>query len=477
MDIEHFGRNALSIAVSMALATSAHAATIQVDNTFGACSFAQAIAAANSDSAVGQCSAGSGADVIVMPELAHFPNFSIAPPPRITSDLTIRGHALGTSDLNCEGGGQPIFIGDDTSAPTVTLEGFAISFCQFSAGGSVTGGGAGGGMGGAVFVYDGDVTLKSMLIRNSEAFGGAGGSIIDSGAGGGGGGGLRGAGADSGAASMSLLVPGSGGGGGANPSSGSVVPGGAAGAPNGGAGGTGGIAASPPGAGGFGGGGGGGASLIGNQGGQSGAAGGFGGGGGGGASTDAGIIGVGTVSGQGGDGGFGGGGGAGGNSLYGLPGKGSAGGFGGGGGAGRNNEQGNAANGASGFGAGPAMQGFQGGNGAAFGGGLFVRAGMVTLRSSRFSSNTASANVSSMSLGGAIFVLDQAAQTAHNAIVGASVQGMPAVLPTVTGCSVEFAGNVAASQAGSDSNNHDVYGTSRATLVDPCKDIFKNGFE
>ncbi len=470
------GRSALSIAVTMALATGAHAATIQVSNASGGCTLAQAISAANSDSPVGQCATGSGADVILLPELAHYPNFFSEPPPRITSDLTIRGHALGTSDIHCEGGGQPIFIGDENSAPTVTLEGFAISFCQFSAGAGAFGAGGAAGMGGAVFVYDGDVTLKSMLIRNAAASGAAGGSIIDSGAGGGGGGGLRGTGADAGVASASLLTLGSGGGGGANASNGSVVPGGSAGAPNGGAGGNGGIVASPPGDGGFGGGGGGGASLIGIQGGQSGADAGFGGGGGGGATTDGGIAAVGSSAGNGGDGGFGGGGGRGGSSLYGFAANGGAGGFGGGGGSGGSSEQGATQIGASGFGAGPAISNFKGGQGAAFGGAMFVRAGVVTITSSSFTSNSASTSAA-VSLGGAIFVLDQSAQDFHNGIAGASRQGMPVVLPVVTGCSVGFTGNTAAAQTGTDTNNHDVYGTSRATLVEPCKDIFKDGFE
>jgi len=477
MQIVSMRRARLSLAVSLALfgLTGVHAATIQVSNASGGCTFAQAIAAANSDSPIGQCAAGLGADVILLPEFAHYPNFFSDPPPRITSDLTIRGHAFGTSEINCEGGGQPVFIGDETSAPTVTLEGFAISYCQFAAGFGAAGGGGAAGLGGAVFVYDGNVTLKSMLINNATVNGGVGGSIVFSGNGGGGGGGLHGAGADAGATSNSLLTLGSGGGGGANASNGSVVPGGSAGAPNGGAGGNGGIFASPPGDGGFGGGGGGGASLIGSQGGQTGADGGFGAGGGGGATTDAGITAVGSSAGNGGDGGFGGGGGRGGSSLYGFAANGGAGGFGGGGGSGGSSEQGATQIGASGFGAGPAISNFKGGQGAAFGGAVFVRAGTVTIRSSTFLNNTASTTATS--LGGAIFVLDQAAQDAHNAIVGASRQDMPELLPVASGCSVSFSGNSAASQAGTDTNNADVYGTSRATLVEPCKDIFMNGFE
>lgn len=467
----------LSLAVTLAVSgvTGASAATIQVDNSGGGCEFGMAIAAANTDSAVGACAAGSGVDLILLPQTAHFPNFA-PPPPPITSDLTIRGHALGTSAISCEGGGQPIFIGDEGSAPNVVLEGFAILSCGYAGGAGGTGGGGAAGMGGAVFVHDGDVTLKSISISNASVTGGLGGSPFVDG-GGGAGGGMHGAGGAPGASSSAAWPLGSGGGGGANASTSSIVPGGAAGAPNGGNGGTGVGFVPLPGAGGFGGGGGGGASLLGVGDGQDGANGGFGGGGGGGAATNsAATVAGGAVAGDAGDGGFGGGGGRGGSSFNATAGDGGAGGFGGGGGGRGYSEFGAIPLvGVSGFGAQAASSG-SGGQGAAFGGALFVRAGTVSIRESSFNASTAAAT-NSLRLGGAIFVLDEAAQVAHNAIPGASRQGMPEVLPMVTGCSVAFSGNSAASQAGTDSNNHDVYGTSRVLLVEPCKDIFLDGFE
>ncbi len=76
-----------------------------------------------------------------------------------------------------------------------------------------------------------------------------------------------------------------------------------------------------------------------------------------------------------------------------------------------------------------------------------------------------------------IFVMDDAVVQAHNSIEGSSRQGMPTTLPVVSGCSVVFSNNNAPSQAGTDTNNHDIYGVSRSELVEPCKDIFMDGFE
>lgn len=481
MHILPFRPARLSLAVALALSglNAVQAATIQVDNNVNGCDLVDAIRSANTDSAVGTCAAGSGADLILLPAGDHYPTLTGAGagPPPIIGDLVIRGHALGTSAIACEGGGQPIFIGDETSVPTVTLENLAIKFCGFIGGAGAAGGGGAAGMGGSVFVYDGEVTLKSVQILSASVSGGAGGTVTSSPSGGGGGGGLHGAGANVGASSMSVASLGSGGGGGANPSSGSILLGGSAGAPNGGNGGTGTGIAPLPGPGGFGGGGGGGASLVGSKNGQSGARGGFGGGGGGGAATDGGVAATGFSGGQGGDGGFGAGGGRAGGSLYGLAGNSGAGGFGGGGGARVNNEQGTGLVGVSGFGAAPPADVSSGGQGAAFGGGLFVRSGVVTITNSQFSNNSVSGIATTLRLGGAIFAIDEAAETAHNAITGVSRQGMPEILPVVTGCSVSFGGNIAASQAGTDTNNHDVYGASRSELTTPCKDIFKDGFE
>ncbi|MBL0029667.1 MAG: hypothetical protein IPO95_11635 [Rhodanobacteraceae bacterium] len=312
-------RARLSAAVSLALcvAQAVPAATIQVDNNVNGCDLVDAIHSANTDSAVGSCSAGSGADVILLPPNAHYPTLTGAGagPPPITGDLTIRGHALGTSVIGCEGGGQPLFIGDETSAPTVVLERFGIQFCSFVGGAGADGAGSSPGMGGALFVYDGDVRLDRISIVSAQAGGGAASSVVSN-SGGAGGAGLHGAGANAGATASNRRQSDPAGGGGANASTASIIPGGAAGAPNGGNGGTGTGFVPMPGAGGFGGGGGGGgASLLGAQGGQHGAMGGFGGGGGGGGATNT-SSGGSAFAGNGGDGGFAGGGGRGGGSRF-----------------------------------------------------------------------------------------------------------------------------------------------------------------
>lgn len=398
MNQQKLRRKTLGLAISMVCAGGAHAATITVDEDY-VCDLADAIHSANSDSAVGGCTAGSGADLILLPPVTHYPPLSgagVGPAP-ITGDLRVRGDPLGTSAINCEGGGQPFFIGDESSAPSVVLENFAIQSCGYIGGSGTNGSGSAPGLGGAMFIFDGSDRLNQISISNSSVAGGPANFIFGS-DGGAGGGGLHGAGANADASSPASATIGSGGGGGGNASNASIVPGGAAGAPNGGNGGTGTGFLQLPGAGGFGGGGGGGASLLGNLGGQHGADGGFAGGGGG--ATNANSNGS-ALAGNGGDGGFAGGGGRGGSSLFGSAGNGGSGGFGAGGGAKGYAELGiPPTNGASGFGATPAANG-SGGAGAALGGAVFVRSGSLTITNSLFSSNGVNGIEANTKLGGA----------------------------------------------------------------------------
>lgn len=206
-------------------------------------------------------------------------------------------------------------------------------------------GGAGAGMGGALFIYGGDVTIAdSAFTKNWAAGGNNGYSSFSSGGGGmggnssAGGGGLFGAAIDSD------------GGFGGDPAYGS-----------GGAG--------------FGGGGGAGDGTT-----TSGGDGGFGGGGGGSSSSSL----------SGGNGGFGGGGGYGGIS-------GSLGGYGGGGGSSFTGTPGSA-----GFG------GSDAGAAAAMGGAIFIRTGSLTISKTTFDSNTVESGSSlstARALGGAIFAM------------------------------------------------------------------------
>ncbi|MBD2518828.1 cadherin-like domain-containing protein [Nostoc sp. FACHB-973] len=157
-----------------------------------------------------------------------------------------------------------------------------------------------------------------------------------------------------------------------------------------------------------------------------------------------------------GTGGFGGGGGGG---VYG--GIGFSGGFGGGGGYGFYGQ------GKGGYGGGGsyAQGGFGGGNGGAngggggagLGGGIFVRSGSLTLNNTSFTDNTATGGTGDnpgQGLGGAIFIMQSTTNTNGND------QGMPTVLGTINFVgSSTFSGNSAANDAGTLTNNDDVYGT------------------
>ncbi|MEG3972659.1 cadherin-like domain-containing protein [Microcoleus sp. T2B6] len=264
-------------------------------------------------------------------------------------------------------------------------------------GGSSGTGGGGGGLGGGLFLYDGNVSLTNVAFTNNIAQGGNSG--VGTGTGGGG-----------------MFGNASSGGGGlfGNASSGE---------------------------GGYGG--------NGNYGGYGGAFpsnnGGFGGGGGSGGFSENGTGGI-EFNGKGGRGGFGGGGGGSDNGGY--YGGGGDSGFGGGGGFGDIGGSG----GRGGYGG-----GYAGDGGDGLGGGIFVRTGSLTLKNTTFTGNTATGGTGANSgegLGGAIFIMESTTNTNGNN------QGMPTTLGIVnfTGSS-SFSGNSAANDAGTATNNDDVYGT------------------
>ncbi len=155
-------------------------------------------------------------------------------------------------------------------------------------------------------------------------------------------------------------------------------------------------------------------------------------------------------------GGFGGGGGG---NVYAA--TGFSGGFGGGGGyafygQGRGGYGGGGSYAQGGFGGGSGGN-YSGGGGAGLGGGIFVRSGSLTLNNTSFANNTATGgtgNQNGQGLGGAIFIMQSTTNTNGNN------QGMPTVLGTVdfVGSST-FSGNTAANDAGTPTNNDDVYGT------------------
>lgn len=237
-------------------------------------------------------------------------------------------------------------------------------------------GGGGAGMGGAIYIYQGELTLQNCTLSNNQAIGGSGDS-----------------------ASTSANPNGGGGGGSSSFNGGSFTGGGSSGAGGGGiagdapnsSGGPGGAnqngtQASGGTSGTLGGGGGGGTSVAD---GTDPSAGGFGGGGGGGYST---VLTMGT-------GGFGAGGGANGGPY------GGNGGFGGGGGS-SGGAGGIASVSAYAGGNGQAAFPYRGGGGAGMGGAVFNHAGALMIDGCTFSSNTATGGTggnAGQGLGGAIF--------------------------------------------------------------------------
>ncbi len=302
-------------------------------------------------------------------------------------------------------------------------------------GGSGSGGGAG--MGGALFIYDGTVSVAGSTFTGNQAIGGIGGVS-------GGYGGKASFVNPSLAANGAPGAPGNNGNNGNNGGDGGFFS-------SGGKGGSGGSAISnaPGGSGGYGGDGGfGGSGGYGGNGGYS-----FDGGGNGG---------------DGGDGGFGGGGGDGGNGSLGGEGSGDGygggggdGGYGGGGGLGGSGSYGYAGSGGFGSGGDGTFNGDGGGGGAGLGGAIFIRSGALSIANSSFTSNTATGGTGTTNgkgLGGAIFAMKS---TDANTPRSGNEQGMPSSLPTVTLNGVTFSGNTAADDSASpspDFDNDDLFG-------------------
>jgi len=186
-------RLALSSAVLAALSApdAIHANTIVADGA--TCSLANAILSANSDTAVGGCTAGSGKDLI---EVTTTPQFT-AGPPAITTDMDIVGIGVAPPVLDNALEGRGFVIGGEsmgTLAPTVTFTNLTIANSRYTAGNGRDGGGGAGGFGGALFIYAGNVSLDNVFFTNNAVTGGngsnsAGPSGVPSAPSGGGGGG------------------------------------------------------------------------------------------------------------------------------------------------------------------------------------------------------------------------------------------------------------------------------------------------
>lgn len=472
-------RNVLvhAIAVAFAIPSTVFAGTIIVDGT--TCTLADAILSANADSApMGSgCASGSGRDAILMTTSAALS----ASLPVVTSDIDFLGDGPGMPPTAVEISGNGTFrffwIGDETHTPTVTFSKLIMLAGGVAGGNASSGGGAGAGLGGAIFVYSGNVSIDLCDLQENGATGGTATGLVAQHTGGGGGGGLLGsgglgAGSNEITGGNAIAVGIFGGGGGGGNSYTSETGGGNGGNGGGSFAGSGGtlFPVVPPSAGGFGGGGGGGA-APGNAASQAGASGGFGGGGGGGAGSGM-AFNVDTP-GSGANGGFGGGGGAGGSANAAQGAAGGDGGFGGGGGSSGTGSF-SGFPGLGGFGGGDASTS-SGGGGAAFGGALFVRSGVVHVTNSQvqgnFNKRGTGPGGNGLAKGAGIFALASATNTNDNQ------QGMPAQLPSVTGCGVTFGSNTADDPGTSNVDNVDVYGVDRLGLTLACGDrVFADGF-
>jgi len=147
------------------------------------------------------------------------------------------------------------------------------------------------------------------------------------------------------------------------------------------------------------------------------------------------------------------------------------------GGAGSNGAgEGGSSVGAAGLFGGAATLNGGGGGGGGIGGAIFIRTGSLDLQNTLFDQNASSGGASALGSGGqgkggAIAVLADLGNGNGND------QGMPSVLPTITGCANAFSANSASDAGTSIRDNADVYGIDRVALTLACGDgIFADGF-
>ena len=386
------------------------------------CSLQEAIYSANADNNVAVdptnasqfittgCTAGSGADTIVLPPNGvflmsgfvadAFNPAGITATPVVTSVITIQGNGARlerTGALNIRAFAITSLSLDPAAGGTgnLTIQNLHIRGFRTLGGSGGTSGGGGMGAGGAIYNGRGGLVVENSTFENNFAKGGTGGASNPGAFGAGGGGGMGGNGG------ASATAGGGGGGARGNAGAGLDSGGGGGGTANDGSGG--GAEGSVGGTGGFRCGGKGGDDVNGSRNGTGGSC--TGGAGGGGAET----------GGNGGSGNYGGGGGGGGeNNTLSLGGSGASGGFGGGGGGGGSSATTGGSGGNAGFGAGAgggglgpsaggaagadhpfggfgqagtATFGGVGGNGAGFGAAIFNDSGAVIIVNSTFVGN------------------------------------------------------------------------------------------
>src|SRR5206468_5498880 len=141
-------------------------------NVSGGCTLLDAITAANTDAATGGCSAGSGADTLILQNssahtLTTVNNSTYGPTglPVISSQITIEGH---NSTIERDSGAPNFRIFAVNSSGDLTLQETTVS-------------GGGEASGGGVFNF-GTVTIQnSTLSGNTTSISGSGGGVFNSG--------------------------------------------------------------------------------------------------------------------------------------------------------------------------------------------------------------------------------------------------------------------------------------------------------
>jgi CSLREA domain-containing protein len=158
----------------------AHAATITVtttddeNNMDGDCSLREAIIAANTDTGVDACLAGSGADIIELPAGTYV--LTIAGK---NENFAEKGDLDLTTDLTIEGAGRTVTIIDANNLDRV-LQISAGNTVQIS-GVGLTGGRLGANFGGGILVESGStLLLTNSRVNSNDAAGGGGIYVSDS---------------------------------------------------------------------------------------------------------------------------------------------------------------------------------------------------------------------------------------------------------------------------------------------------------
>ena len=193
----HFlNQKLLAVAITQAVACSAHAATITVDSladdidTVGTdCTLRSAIASANSDAAVAGCVTGAGADTIVFDPTVLPGTIALAGTQlRIASAITLQGPGADQLTIDAGAGSRVLNIddGDINNDLAVTIAGLTLSGGVANSGGgirsreilslnnsTISGNSAQGDGGGIYFFRNATASLNNSTISgNSASFGG-----------------------------------------------------------------------------------------------------------------------------------------------------------------------------------------------------------------------------------------------------------------------------------------------------------------